>query len=229
MPRKFRTVTWTKLKRDPKLKAKYQAAKESARDPETGEINVKLMPRRFRTCRKKEAKINAKDKKKDRVRSFDEKIYVSKWYPYSYRDAVPMLVLQGFYSIKYARLKFQYVHGLGALKDIKFIKGKTAIERGFEINANKTLFINGKWRLVTAKWVKPPEAQLTGKRSYRRIIKRAMVGKTAQQQEKELMDIVKRLIYARQQSVKAPSYEAGPKLQKIQEANRKRKEAFLEE
>lgn len=81
--------------------------------------------------------------------SLDNKIYIHKYYPWSYENYKPALVLQGWYSEEKAKKAYLRVYGPKSLKYVKFIKGKEAIEKGFHITYH--LYINGKWRPIYGK------------------------------------------------------------------------------
>lgn len=73
----------------------------------------------------------------------DVKIYLHKWYPWSYNyKGEPAVVLQGFYSLKAARQRFLIYYGRENLRSVHWIKGKTALEKKFVIG--KSLLIGGK-------------------------------------------------------------------------------------
>lgn len=83
----------------------------------------------------------------------DRKIYLGKYYPWSYKNFIPTLVLQGWYDVKYAKKKYIKQFGPDALKYVKFIKGREALERNFYIG--HSLYINGHWEVIRNKTFYP--------------------------------------------------------------------------
>ena len=79
----------------------------------------------------------------------DQHIYIHKYYPWSYENYIPALVLQGWYDVKAAKHAYLRVYGPKALKYVRFIQGKRAIEKGFKIVAH--LYINNRWRPIPGK------------------------------------------------------------------------------
>lgn len=73
----------------------------------------------------------------------DDRIYIKKFYPWCYRNYLPTLVLQGWFSRKQARLYYRERFGPNAIKSLRFISGGRALARGFEIGCS--LSINGRW------------------------------------------------------------------------------------
>lgn len=80
----------------------------------------------------------------------DPRIYVHKYYPWSWKDYQKTLVLQGWYNVKKAKYTYLKRFGPDALKHVKFIKGIKAIKEGFQIG--NTLFINNRWVKVGSKY-----------------------------------------------------------------------------
>lgn len=76
--------------------------------------------------------------------SWDKKIFMHKYYPWCYHNYKPRLVLQGWYNVKVAKLRYKKVYGEDVLTHIRFIKGRLALERGF--TTGQSLYINGRWR-----------------------------------------------------------------------------------
>lgn len=81
--------------------------------------------------------------------TLDNKIYIHKYYPWCYEEYRPKLVLQGWYNPEIAKKVYKKVYGPKALKYVKFIRGKDAIEKGFNITHH--LYINNRWRYIVGK------------------------------------------------------------------------------
>lgn len=109
------------------------------------------IPNRFKRvlkahrAKRRRAKINQYSGK-----SYDKRIYLHKYYPWCYRGYHPTLVLQGWYDINKAKTNYLRVYGPEALKYIRFIKGKEAIERDFRVGTH--LCINGFWFKAMGKY-----------------------------------------------------------------------------
>ena len=107
-----------------------------------GHIVIDLLPEHLRDYAKEVLKKRKEQYRKTRViGKLDKKVYLYKYYPWCYRDYKPTLVLQGWYSVKAAKEKYLQFYGPHALKYVKFIRGKDAVEKEFSIG--KTLYING--------------------------------------------------------------------------------------
>lgn len=90
--------------------------------------------------------------KREKVKAvwvLDSKIWLHKYYPWCYNEYLPTLVLQGWYNEDKAKKAYLRIYGPEALKYVKFIKGKDAVEREFKIGHN--LYINGRWRYIPGK------------------------------------------------------------------------------
>jgi len=79
----------------------------------------------------------------------DKRIFIHKWYPWSYWSYKPRLVLQGWYNLDLAKQKYIDTYGKENIRHVKWVKGKEAIERDFAIG--KRLYIGGKWVSVRNK------------------------------------------------------------------------------
>lgn len=97
------------------------------------------------------------------IKSLDDRIYLHKWYPWSYKGYQPQLVLMGWYSVKRAKKIMLAKFGKDALKDVKFVKGKEALERGFTVGPS--LYINGKWEMFKLKMAIPKHTREVGSRN----------------------------------------------------------------
>lgn len=93
--------------------------------------------------------------------SWDKKIYLHKYYPWCYKNYVPQVVLQGWYDVKIAKKKYKKVYGKDALKYIKFIKGKLALERDFKVG--RCIYVNGKWVRPFSKIMIPRDVKYIGR------------------------------------------------------------------
>lgn len=88
-------------------------------------------------------------RKNQLVKWLDDKVYIHKWYPWSYWGYRPRLVLQGWYNLKLGKKFYKDTYGKDNLRHIKWIKGREALERNFRIG--KRLFIGGMWVQVRSK------------------------------------------------------------------------------
>lgn len=118
------------------------------------------------------------------IKEMDIKIYLHKWYPWSYNyKGEPAVVLQGFYSLKAARKRFLTYYGRENLKSVHWIKGKTALEKKFVIG--QSLLIGGKRKKPISK-VLLTEAYRNSKDSAKRELgKRLARKKRLSSQNKE--------------------------------------------
>lgn len=141
-----------------KLDKKFKEEKANARRHFlTGELVIEdLSPSSKKILINKRKKVK---KVREIVRStiFDKRLYYNKWYPWCYKGETPTVYPQGFYDLNYHKKKLLLTYGPDALKYIKWIKGKEAIERGFSIG--KTLYINGRWQNHIGRIYYPPEIQ----------------------------------------------------------------------
>lgn len=80
----------------------------------------------------------------------DTRIYLHKYYPWSWKDYQPTLVLQGWYNLKKAKLAYRKRFGPDVFQQVKFVKGRKAILEGFKIG--RTLFINNRWITIGSKY-----------------------------------------------------------------------------
>lgn len=161
-------------------------------------------------------------------RTIDLKIFTYKYYPWCYRDEYPTLVLQGWYDVDLAKARYIKRYGKNALKHIKFIKGKEAVERGFKIGPS--LFICGKWRMPmnkTLKFMTKHSRRMNALN--RRIIENS--AKKSLQVEKIMKNELKYQEYQEKQRTYIPeiTYKKRIKLQEIQETNQKRSRTLYED
>lgn len=61
---------------------------------------------------------------KYKIRAYDKRIYVNKFYPYSYHNLEPVLVLTGWFSRKNAKLLYDTWYGKSWRETVKFIRVK---------------------------------------------------------------------------------------------------------
>lgn len=128
---------------------------------------IEAIPIQLRAWFRKYSNYHKQYHKKHRYfKSLDDRIYLHKWYPWCYKDYKPTLVLVGWYSIERAKDVMTRKFGKDALKEIKFVKGKDALERDFQVGAS--LYIGGKWVPFRLKMAFPKSTTDTG--VYRRRI-----------------------------------------------------------
>lgn len=77
------------------------------------------------------------------VKVFDDRIYLHKWYPWSYWGYKPRLVPQGWYNLDLAKQRYIDLYGKDNLRHIKWVKGKEALERNFIMG--RRLYIGNQW------------------------------------------------------------------------------------
>lgn len=130
------------------------------------------------------------------IREMDVKIYLHKWYPWSYNyKGEPAVVLQGFYSLKAARQRFLIYYGRENLRSVHWIKGKTALEKKFVIG--KSLLIGGKRKKPISK-ILLTEAYRNAKSSAQRTLGERLARKkrlSSQQKEKYFINLVEKFNY----------------------------------
>lgn len=166
------------------------------------------------------------------IKEMDIKIYLHKWYPWSYNyKGEPAVVLQGFYSLKAARKRFLIYYGRENLKTVHWIKGKTALEKKFVIG--KTLLIGGKRKKPISK-ILLTEAYRNAKTSAKRELGKRIAQKKrlgSQQKEKYFIDLVEKFNYGAKEyrTLLKPIPEKLAKLSKAKEIESKRKKALYEE
>lgn len=172
-------------------------------------------------------------KRFQQIAGVDRKIYLYKWYPWSYKNYIPTLVLQGWYDLNRAKRFFINKYGPEALKYVKFSKGKSILESQ-DFKVGKTLYINGMWRLVSSKIYIPPEdkANVQG-HSWNRLKMKHSIMANTKKRTRGHTDRVKfdqDIIYYQHERVpiqKATRKEE-LKLQKIQQVKQHRKETLFE-
>lgn len=166
------------------------------------------------------------------VKERDLKIYLHKWYPWSYNyKGEPAVVLQGFYSLKAARKRFLIYYGRENLKAVHWIKGKTALEKKFVIG--NSLLIAGKRKKPISK-ILLTEAYRNRKEAAQREIGKRIARKKrlgSQQKEKYFLNLVDKFNYGAKEyrTLLKPVPEKLVKLSKAKEIESKRKKALYEE
>lgn len=166
------------------------------------------------------------------IREKDVKIYLHKWYPWSYNlQGEPAVVLQGFYSLKAARKRFLTYYGRENIRTVHWIKGKTALEKNFVTGT--TLLIGGKRKKPISK-ILLTEAYRNSKSSAQRAIGKRLARKKrlgSQRKEKYFVDLVEKLNYGAKEyrSLLKPVPEKLVKLSKAKEIESKRKKALYQE
>lgn len=173
-------------------------------------------------------------KRFQQIAGVDIKIFLYKWYPWSYKNYVPTLVLQGWYDVNRAKKFFLNKYGPNALKYVKFSKGKTILESG-DFKVGKTLYINGMWRLVNSKIYIPPEDKPEAQgHSWNRLRFKHMMMESTKKRTRGHNDRVhldKELIYFQHERtpIQKATRKENLKLQKIQQVKRQRKKTLFEE
>lgn len=175
-----------------------------------------------------------RQKRFQQIAGVDIKIYLYKWYPWSYKNYIPTLVLQGWYDLNRAKRFFLNKYGPDALKYVKFSKGKSILESG-DFKVGKTLYINGMWRLVSSKRYVPPEtgpkaqghswAALKFKQNLMKDLKKRTRGHNDRvHYDKEI------ICYQHERTPIQPNTKKeNTKLQKVQQVRQQRKKNLFEE
>lgn len=166
------------------------------------------------------------------IREMDVKIYLHKWYPWSYNyKGEPAVVLQGFYSLKAARQRFLIYYGRENLRSVHWIKGKTALEKKFVIS--KSLLIGGKRKKPISK-ILLTEAYRNAKSSAQRTLGERLARKkrlSSQQKEKYFINLVEKFNYGAKEyrTLLKAVPEKLVKLSKAKETESKRKKTLYKE
>lgn len=196
-----------------------------------GHIVIDLLPEHLRDYAKEVLKKRKEQYRKTRViGKLDKKVYLYKYYPWCYRDYKPTLVLQGWYSVKAAKEKYLQFYGPHALKYIKFIRGKDAVEKEFSIG--KTLYINGMWVHVRNR-VFAPKAIIynRNKESYKAELKKEILKSKARTSPQKDEKMVKELQYKHYEYQYVPTLKPKERLrvQNVQQIKAERKKDLYEE
>lgn len=168
------------------------------------------------------------------IAGVDIKIWLHKWYPWSYKNYVPTLVLQGWYDISKAKEYFIKKYGPNALKHIHFSKGKHILEAGgFQVGYS--LYINGQYKVVNSKIYIPAEDKAEARgHSFGRWDFKYQSMETLKKRTRGHNDRVaydKEVLYytaERELPVSKLEKKERLRLQKVQETNRKRKKTLFE-
>jgi hypothetical protein len=187
-----------------------------------GEIDLESLPPQYRAYIAKQRKYHKKYRRVHPSVRLDKQIYLNKYYPWCYKDYKPTLVLQGWYDYKQAKKKYYLTYGPDALKYVRFVRGDQAIARKFAIGKN--LFINGRWRIVRNKVMRPKYRSLGSEQA--RLYK-DLKNKSSRDKEKIMHKRWDKYRYG-EQYIEETSRETGIKLSAIQEANEKRKDYLYE-
>lgn len=175
-----------------------------------------------------------RQKRFQQIAGVDIKIYLYKWYPWSYKNYIPTLVLQGWYDLNRAKRFFLNKYGSEALKYVKFSKGKAILESG-DFKVGKTLYINGMWRMVTSKSYIPSEikykaqghnwATLKFKQNLMKDLKKRTRGHNDRVNYDK--DIIR---YQHERTpIRSITKKENTKLQKVQQVRQQRKKNLFEE
>lgn len=129
---------------------------------------IEAIPIQLRSWFRKYSNYNKQYHKKHfSFKSLDDRIYLHKWYPWCYKDYKPTLVLVGWYSVERAKDVMIRKFGKDALKEIKFVKGRDALEKDFKVGVS--LYIGGRWIPFKSK-IALPKSHTSGKIYRKRII-----------------------------------------------------------
>lgn len=168
------------------------------------------------------------------TKRLDDRIYINKYYPWCYKNYIPTLALQGWYNRSEAKKLYKLFYGPNALKHVRFIKGKKAIEKNFSIG--KTVYIDGMWRQVKNKlFFSTDHLCYKGTRMKERIASDKLVVSTGavgkKKREKIIVKQVEIKLLGNAQGGVIPTIGNKKKLgvSKVQKAFQKRKDYLYEE
>lgn len=217
--------------RDQKFMDRYREAMREATKI-NGRVDPDSLPSDIREYyitkrrRKNESKYAGKNIDKP-----DRKIFLHKWYPWSYdNNGTPRVVLQGFYSVKAARKRFYTYYGKEALKHVYWIKGKHALEKGFQVG--KSLLIDGKRKKPISK-VLLTEAyrsmQQTAKRELGKYLKQKK-GLKSYRKEQYFLNLVDKFNYGTKEyrTILKPVSEKQARLSETKKAKATSKKVLYE-
>lgn len=156
----------------------------------------------------------------------DTKIFIKKYYPWCYRNYLPTLVLQGWWSRKSGRIYYRERFGPDAISQIRFIRGANAIARGFEIGCS--LPINGRWLPIVNKI--PYATAMEDKE----LLIKGLNKHSKRTAERKVNQRLKYFSYGRNASQRMLHYKqvgktAEDRISKVQQTFEKRKEMFYGE
>lgn len=129
-----------------------------------------------------------KNRKKVSLSTMDKQININKYYPWSYRDMIPTLVLQGWYNLELAKKRYKKYYGADALKYVHWVKGDEALARDFRIG--KSLFIGDSFKRIQTKFFFTHSTRLTKTRkSFKKKLIKQMGGThLGERREKKLIE-----------------------------------------
>lgn len=213
------------------VKRYKEALKEATRV--NGKIDIDSIPEEFHNYfLEKQAQKKYWKRYRNIIRDKDRKVYLHKWYPWSYnRDGEPSLVLQGYYSKKEGRRRYILYYGEEGCKHVHWIKGRSALEREFKVG--KTLKIDGKYKRPISKILLTEsyrdQLQVAKDNIGRELFKKKFT--KAQQKEKYLLNLVDKFNYGTKEyrTVLKPKSEKQIRLSKTKETEAKRKKLIYEE
>ena len=156
----------------------------------------------------------------------DRRIYIKKYYPWCYRNYMPTVVLQGWWSRKEARNYYRERFGPDAITNIRFMSGGNILARGFEIGCS--LPINGRWIPIVNKI--PYATAMEDKP----LLIRGLNKHSKRTTEKKVNIRLKYYQYGRNASERMLHYKqtgkaAQARISKVQEAFERRKTSLYEE
>ena len=192
LEKKIEKLKALKRKNPSKFHRMYSKAMKSAIKSGNSYV-LETVPEEFRwyVLYKRKSRRN-RSRFKYKIMAYDKRIYVNKFYPYSYHNLEPVLVLTGWFSRKNAKLLYDTWYGKSWRETVKFIKGKKAIQLGFKIG--KSLYINGRYRKPKTKLsVLKSYKYSNNKKSYRWNIISDICKENYSDKEKENI-IVKRVL-----------------------------------
>lgn len=180
--------------------------------------------------RRRKQEFQERQRRFQQIAGVDIKIYLHKWYPWSYKNYIPTLVLQGWYNLDRAKQFFLNKYGPEALQYVKFSKGKTILESG-DFKVGKTLYINGMWRNVSSKTYRLSEGRNKAYSSLRFKQQLMMETKKRTRGHNDRVHFDKEITcYQHGRTfIRKNTKKEDLKLQKIQQVNRERKKTLFEE
>lgn len=218
--RKRKGIEWPRIGQS---SSKYRHVFQAIGVPKIGShYDLSFVPKVIRTRYKQQLR------KEGFHRVIDHKIFTYKYYPWCYKGDTPTLILQGWYNVELAKSRYIRRYGKHALDNIRFIQGREAIERGFQIG--KSLLIEGKWRTIMNKTLRPLKKNSIVSRDLNTEVIQKTRGR-GKYEEKKMMKVLKRQEYGERKRRYIPevTFKKRVILQKIQKANEKRKTDIYEE
>lgn len=149
------------------------------------EVVIDSLPEDLREYHKEVLK--KREKKKVSLSTMDRMINIKKYYPWSYRNMVPTLVLQGWYDLKLAKKRYRKYYGKDALKYVHWIKGDEALARDFKIGSS--LLIGDSFKRIQTKFFFTHATRLTKTRkSFKRKLVKKMKAHDASERERGMIE-----------------------------------------